>query len=83
MFFDGNSYTYFSSLKDLRIPTLILQKNKVVNKIYFNSNFALSSSLSITISILTLIILLFMFMPNETLHLSNLLAIVLFIPVNI
>lgn len=83
MFFDGHCYTYFSSLKDLRIPALILQKNKVVNKIYFNSNFALSSSLSITISILTLIILLFMFMPNETLHLSNLLAIVLFIPVNI
>ncbi|EKV03996.1 NADH dehydrogenase subunit 2 (mitochondrion) [Penicillium digitatum PHI26] len=83
MFYDGHSYTYFSSLKDLRIPALILQKNKVVNKIYFNSNFALSSCLSITISILTLIILLFMFMPNETLHLSNILAIVLFIPVNI
>jgi len=83
MFFDGHSYTYFSSLKDLRIPALIIQKNKVVNKIYFNSNFALSSSLSITISILTLIILLFMFMPNETLHLSNILAIILFIPGNI
>jgi len=83
MFFDGHSYTYFSSLKDLRIPALVLQKNKVVNKIYFNSKFSLSSSLSITISILTLIILLFMFMPNETLHLSNILAIILFIPVNI
>ena len=83
MFFDGHSYTYFSSLKDLRIPALITQNNKVVNKIYFDSKFSLSSSLSITISILTLIILLFMFMPNETLHLSNLLAIVLFIPVNI
>lgn len=78
MFFDGHSYTYFSSLKDLRIPALIIQKNKVVNKIYFNSKFSLSSSLSITISILTLIILLFMFMPNETLHMSNILAIVLF-----
>jgi NADH-ubiquinone oxidoreductase chain 2 len=65
MFFDGHSYSYFNSLKDIRIPALILQKNKVVNKIYFNSKFALSSSLSITISILTLIILLFMFMPNE------------------
>lgn len=83
MFFDGHSYTYFSSLKDLRIPALVLQKNKVVNKIYFNSKFSLSSSLSITISILTLIILLFMFMPNETLHLSNILAIILFIPGNI
>ena len=83
MFFSEHSYTYFSSLKDLRIPALITQNNKVVNKIYFDSKFSLSSSLSITISILTLIILLFMFMPNEALHLSNILAIVLFIPVNI
>jgi NADH-ubiquinone oxidoreductase chain 2 len=83
MFFDGHSYSYFNSLKDIRIPALILQKNKVVNKIYFNSKFALSSSLSITISILTLIILLFMFMPNELLHMSNLLAIILFVPAGI
>jgi NADH-ubiquinone oxidoreductase chain 2 len=64
MFFDGHSYTYFSSLKDLKIPALISQNNKV-NKIYFSSKFSLSSSLSIIISILTLIILLFMLMPNE------------------
>ena len=83
MFFDGHSYSYFNSLKDIRIPALILQKNKVVNKIYFNSKFALSSSLSITISILTLTILLFMFMPNEWLHMSNLLAIILFVPAGI
>jgi NADH-ubiquinone oxidoreductase chain 2 len=65
MFFDEHSYTYFSNLKDLRIPALVLQKNKVVNRIYFDNKFALSSSLSIIISILTLVILLFMFMPNE------------------
>jgi NADH-ubiquinone oxidoreductase chain 2 len=65
MFFDEHSYTYFSDLKDLRIPALVLQKNKVVNRIYFDNKFALSSSLSIIISILTLVILLFMFMPNE------------------
>jgi NADH-ubiquinone oxidoreductase chain 2 len=29
---------------------------------------------------LTLVILLFMFMPNEWLHMSNILAIVLFVP---
>jgi NADH-ubiquinone oxidoreductase chain 2 len=40
----------------------------------------LSSSLTITISILTLVILLFMLMPNEWLHMSNILAIVLFVP---
>ena len=83
MFFDGHSYTLFSKLKDLRIPAIILQNDKVVNKIYFDSKFSLSSSLSITISILTLIILLFMFMPNELLHMSNILAIVLFVPSSI
>jgi NADH-ubiquinone oxidoreductase chain 2 len=65
MFFDGHSYTYNSKLKDILIPAFILQNNKVVSKIYFDSKFALSSSLSITISILTLVILLFIFMPNE------------------
>jgi NADH-ubiquinone oxidoreductase chain 2 len=65
MFFDGHSYSYLNILKDLKIPALVLKNNKVVNKVYFDSKFALSSSLSITISILTLVILLFMFMPNE------------------
>lgn len=83
MFFDGHSYSYFNKLKDLRIPALILQKDKVVNRIYFDSKFALSSSLSITISMLTLIILLFMLIPNEWLHMSNILAIVLFVPSSI
>jgi NADH-ubiquinone oxidoreductase chain 2 len=78
MFFDGSSYTYFNSLKDLRIPALVLKKNKIVNKIYFDDKFAISSSLSVTISVLTLIILLFMFMPNELLHMSNLLALMIF-----
>ena len=78
MFFDGSSYTYFNSLKDLRIPALVLKNNKIVNKIYFDDKFAISSSLSITISVLTLIILLFMFMPNELLHMSNLLALMIF-----
>ena len=80
MFFDGHSYTNFNKLKDIKIPALVLQKDKVVNRIYFDSKFALSSSLSITISILTLIILLFMLIPNEWLHMSNILAIVLFVP---
>ena len=80
MFFEGHSYIYINKLKDILIPAFILHKNKVVNKIYFDSKFALSSSLSLTISILTLIILLFMFMPNEWLNISNILAIVLFVP---
>lgn len=80
MFFNDHSYTYFNKLKDIRIPALILQNNNVVNRIYFYSKFSLSSSLTITISILTLFILLFMLIPNEWLHMSNLLAIVLFVP---
>src|SRR5713226_4088291 len=65
MFFDEHSYTYFTKLKNLKIPAFILQNNKVVNRIYFDSKFALSSSLTITISILTLVILLFILMINE------------------
>ena len=48
---------------------------------YINKQISmLSSSLSIVISILTLIILLFMFIPNELLHMSNLLSVLLFLP---
>jgi len=43
----------------------------------------LSSSVSLIISILTLIILLFMFIPNELLHISNILSILLFLPTNL
>jgi NADH-ubiquinone oxidoreductase chain 2 len=83
MFFDWHSYTYFNKLQNLQIPVLITKKDKVLKKIYFDSGFALSSSFSLGISILTLLILLFMFMPNEWLHMSNILSIVLFMPNNI
>jgi NADH-ubiquinone oxidoreductase chain 2 len=83
MFFDWHSYTYFSKLKYIKIPALVLQKDKIINKIYFNSKFALSSSFTIIISILTIIILLFILIPNEWLHISNILAIVLFSPISI
>ncbi len=81
MFFDWHSYTYFSKLQNIKIPAIVLQNDKVINKIYFNSKFALSSSFTIIISILTIIILLFILMPNEWLNMSNILAIVLFSPV--
>jgi NADH-ubiquinone oxidoreductase chain 2 len=82
MFFDWHSYTYFSKLQNIKIPALVLQNDKVVNKIYFDSKFALSSSFTIIISILTIIILLFILMPNEWLYMSNILAIILFSPVS-
>jgi NADH-ubiquinone oxidoreductase chain 2 len=73
MFFDQHSYTYFSKFKDIKIPALILQNDKIVDKIYFDSKFSLTNSLSISISLLTLIILSFIFVPNELLHLTNIL----------
>jgi NADH-ubiquinone oxidoreductase chain 2 len=79
MFFEEHSYTFSNKLHDWKMPGVILKNDKIVKTIQYNS-FTLSSSLSITISILTLVILLFMFMPNEWLHMSNLLAVVLFVP---
>lgn len=81
MFFSWHTYTYFNKLQNIKIPALVIQNDKVVNKIYFNSKFALSSSFTLIISILTIIILLFILMPNEWLLMSNILAIVLFSPV--
>jgi NADH-ubiquinone oxidoreductase chain 2 len=83
MFFDNHSYIYYNKLQNIKIPAYVLKKEKIVKKIYFDSEFALSSSFSIIISILTLIILLFMFMPNEWLYMSNILSIILYIPNNI
>jgi NADH-ubiquinone oxidoreductase chain 2 len=79
MFFDLSSYKYFNKLQDIKLSALILQKNKVIEKIYY-SKFVLSNSLTISISILTLIILLFIFMPNELLYISNILTIIFFVP---
>jgi NADH-ubiquinone oxidoreductase chain 2 len=79
MFFDLSSYKYFDKLQDIKLSALILQKNKVIKKIYY-SKFVLSNSLTITISILTLIILLFIFIPNELLYISNILTIIFFVP---
>jgi NADH-ubiquinone oxidoreductase chain 2 len=79
MFFDLSSYKYFNKLQDIKLSAFILQKNKVIEKIYY-SKFVLSNSLTITISILTLIILLFIFMPNELLYISNILTIIFFVP---
>ena len=58
------------------IKTMFFDKVASINK----QISMLSSSLSIIISILTLIILLFMFIPNELLHMSNILSVLLFLP---
>ena len=78
MFFENHSYIYYNKIQNIKIPAFILKKEKLVNKVYFNSEFALSNSFSLIISILTLIILLFMFMPNEWLYMSNILSIIIY-----
>ena len=82
MFFDLYSYK-FIGLLNLKIPAQIIKNNNIIDTIYFKSyNISLSNSLSITISILTLIILLFMFIPDQWLHMSNILSIILLSPYN-
>lgn len=82
MFFDLYSYK-FIGLLNLKIPAQIIKNNNIVDTIYFRSyHISLSNSLSITISILTLIILLFMFIPDQWLHMSNILSIILLSPYN-
>lgn len=80
MFFDLHSYKFSSNLFNLQIPAEIIKNNKVVDTIYFKSKISLSNSLSIPISIFTLFILLFMLIPDQLLHISNLLSIILFTP---
>ena len=43
MFFENHSYVYNNKLQNIKIPALILKKEKLINKVYFNSEFALSS----------------------------------------
>ncbi len=82
MFFDLYSYK-FIGLLNLKIPAQIIKNNNIVDTIYFRSyHISLSNSLSITISILTLIIFLFMFIPDQWLHMSNILSIILLSPYN-
>ena len=79
MFFDSHSYTYYNKLDKVKIPLILMEKNKT-KKFFADSGYSLSSSFTLSISVLTLIILLFMFIPNELLHISNILSILLFIP---
>lgn len=83
MFFDFYSYKFSWSLFNIKIPTQVIKNNNIIDTIYLRSSqISLSNSISITISILTLIILLFMFVPDEWLHISNILSIILFSPYN-
>ena len=83
MFFDIHYYKFSHNLLNVKIPAQVIKNNNVMYTIYLKtSQISLSSSLSIIISILTLVIILFMFMPNQWLHISNILSIILFSPYN-
>lgn len=80
MFFEEQPYK--SSKELFNAPAQIIDNNKEVESKLTYTNVSLSNALSIPISILTLIIVLFMFTPDQVLHMSNLLSIILFTPCN-
>ncbi|UKA47938.1 NADH dehydrogenase subunit 2 (mitochondrion) [Coccidioides posadasii str. Silveira] len=80
IFFDSHPYKFSSNLFNLKIPAEVIKNNNVIETIYFKSNISISNSLSIPISIFTLFILLFMLIPDQLLHISNILSIILFTP---
>ncbi len=81
VFFDKPEYKINPALDNISLHGNIIKDNVLVKKLTFKvNNIVLSSSLTITISILTLIILLFIFIPQESLKMANILALMLFNP---
>lgn len=79
IFFDKPEYKVNPYISDVDMYATITKKNGLVKKLSFKyDSIILSSHLTITISILTLIILLFILMPQESLSMSNILALILF-----
>ena len=79
IFFDKPEYKINSYISDLDMYASITKNNVLIKNINFKyNNITLSSYLTITISVLTLIILLFIFMPQESLSMANILALILF-----
>lgn len=86
VFFDKPEYKLNPALENVSLHgnVFVLEKKKETwsktQVIFKHKNIVLSNSLTITISILTLIILLFIFVPQEWLSITNILAIILFNP---
>jgi len=79
IFFYKPDYELNTEIIDFKGDSLIVEKNVVVKKLNINmENIVLSSSLSLTISIITLLITLFIFIPENLINLTNILAIILF-----
>ena len=78
VFFYKSDYKTNPELENIVLHGNIIKKNRIEKLTFKLDNIVLSSSLTITISILTLIILLFIFIPQEWLSMSNILALILF-----
>jgi NADH-ubiquinone oxidoreductase chain 2 len=79
VFFDKPDYILNTELTDFKADGLISKKNIILKNVEIKiKNFVLSSSLSLIISVITLIITFFIFIPEQILSLTNLLAIILF-----
>jgi NADH-ubiquinone oxidoreductase chain 2 len=79
IFFDKNDYTLNHEMESFNADGLIAEENSIVEKVSINiNNIVISSSLSLSISVITLLISLFIFIPEELLNLTNILALLLF-----
>ena len=78
VFFDKSDYKTNPELENIVLHGNIIKNNSIEKLTFKLDNIVLSSSLTITISILTLVILLFIFIPQEWLSMSNILALILF-----
>jgi NADH-ubiquinone oxidoreductase chain 2 len=79
IFFEKPSYKLNPILNDLNLNCVISDGKTILKKTMLKANnIVISGSLSLIISILTLIILLFIFIPQEWLSMSNILALILF-----
>jgi|SRR6266496_1029887 len=79
IFFDKPDYVLNDELSNFSADGLITEKNIILKKVNIKiNNIVLSSYLSLSISIITFIITLFMFVPEELLNITNILALILF-----
>lgn len=79
IFFDKPDFMINTDLHDYKGDGIITEKNIIKEKITIKiENIVISSSLSLPISIITLIIALFIFIPQEWLSVTNILALILF-----
>lgn len=79
IFFDKPDFVLNTDLHDYKGDGIITEKNIIKEKVSIKlENIVISSSLSLPISIITLIISLFIFIPQEWLSVTNILALILF-----